>query len=88
MPVLNSRILKTSKNKNVEVFVVGTPADLSYPFQHLGANADILNSLRDGKHPLCEKIKSKKHPLMIVGKDALTRSDGEAILKTTKMIAN
>jgi NADH dehydrogenase/NADH:ubiquinone oxidoreductase subunit G len=52
-PVLNSRILKAYNNKNTKVYSIGTPADLTYPYQHLGSNAAILNEIANGSHPVC-----------------------------------
>ena len=70
------------------MLLVGTPVDLTYPFEHLGTNADVLEEIAAGTHPVCEKIKGAKLPLMIVGRDAISRKDGESILKCTKQIAN
>lgn len=42
-PVLNSRILKTTRKGKVDVLSIGTPADLTYPFEHLGTTANVLD---------------------------------------------
>lgn len=41
-PVLNSRILKTVNKNKTKVYVVGSSNDLTYPFEHLGSNANVL----------------------------------------------
>jgi NADH dehydrogenase/NADH:ubiquinone oxidoreductase subunit G len=41
-PVLNSRILKATKKKGTKVFSIGTPADLTYQYNHLGNSASVL----------------------------------------------
>jgi NADH dehydrogenase/NADH:ubiquinone oxidoreductase subunit G len=87
-PVLNSRILKTTRKRNIEVISIGSSTDLTYPYEHLGSNPAILREIEAGTHPICSKIQAAKLPLMIVGRDALTRNDGDAILNSTKKIAN
>jgi NADH dehydrogenase/NADH:ubiquinone oxidoreductase subunit G len=41
-PVLNSRILKAINKKKTKVYSVGTPADLTYSYTHLGNSAKTL----------------------------------------------
>jgi NADH dehydrogenase/NADH:ubiquinone oxidoreductase subunit G len=41
-PVLNSRILKSKHKRNPKVYTIGTPVDLTYEYEHLGATAKIL----------------------------------------------
>ena len=86
-PVLNSRILKAINKNKTKVFSIGTPADLTYPYVHIGNSAATLTDLASGKHPAAEELKSAKLPLMIVGYDTLTRSDSQNILNTTRSIA-
>ena len=62
--------------------MIGSPADLTYSYEHLGSNANLLMDLESS--PLAEKLKSAKLPLMIVGRDALTRPDGASILQKAK----
>ena len=47
-----------------------------------------MEELAAGTHPLADKFKGAKLPLMIIGRDALTRSDSAAILQTAKTAAN
>ena len=87
-PVLNSRILKAVNKKKARIFTIGTPNDLTYEYEHLGNTAQVINELYNGTHEVCKQIKSAKLPMLIMGRDALTRSDSEAILKKTKSMAN
>jgi len=52
-PVLNSRILKAINRKNAKVYSIGTPADLTYSYNHLGNSASTLANLASGKHAAC-----------------------------------
>ena len=67
---------------------MGTPADLSYHYTHLGNSATTLADIASGNHSAAEDLKAAKLPLMIVGRDALTRKDSHAILNSTRQIAN
>lgn len=87
-PVLNSRILKAVNKNKTKVYVVGSAADLTYPYEHLGSNANVLEDIAAGTNPIAEKFKGAKLPMMIVGRDALTRPDSAAILQKAKTIAN
>lgn len=87
-PVLNSRILKSKHRKNPKVYSIGTPVDLTYEYEHLGSTAKVLDEILSGNHAFCADVKNAKLPMIIVGRDALTRRDSEAILKRTKKIAN
>lgn len=80
--------MKCHDKLKAKIYSLGSAADLTYPYTHLGSNAQILEEIRSGSHPICEKIKAAKLPLMIVGRDALTRNDSEQIVKATKDIAN
>ena len=52
-PVLNSRILKSINKKKTKVFNIGTPADLTYAYTHLGVSASTLKDIAEGKHSVC-----------------------------------
>lgn len=86
--MLNSRILKAVNKKRSKIYTIGTPSDLTYEYEHLGNTAKTINELLEGSHELCEEIKKAKLPMLIVGRDALTRADSEAILGKVKSLAN
>jgi len=87
-PVLNSRILKAVNKKKTKIYNIGTPADLTYAYNHIGSSAAVLNEIVAGTHSVCEELKTAKLPLMIVGHDVLTRVDSQGILGACKKIAN
>lgn len=66
---------------------IGTPADLTYEYTHLGNSASVLADIASGKHAASEDLKHAKLPLMIVGRDALTRNDSHSVLTTARTIA-
>ena len=85
--MLNSRILKAINKKKTKIFNIGTAADLTYAYNHLGNSASTLTELASGQHSASQDLESAKLPLMIVGHDALTRSDSAAILNNLRTIA-
>ncbi len=52
-PVFNSRIRRQVLERDVHVAVLGTPAELTYEYTHLGNNAQTLVELAEGRHPFC-----------------------------------
>jgi hypothetical protein len=40
-----------------------------------------------GSHPFCEELKTAKLPMIILGRDAVSRADGAAIVQTVKTIS-
>ena len=79
-PVLNSRILNRWRQSQgrLPVGLIGTQADLTYPYEHLGAGPETLAKLASGSHPFLDKVKGVEHPLVVIGQAALARPDGAA----------
>jgi NADH-quinone oxidoreductase subunit G len=72
--VLNARIRKRYLKGNVLIGVVGEKADLTYPYNYLGAGPESLAQFVD--HAPAQKEK----PMFIIGQGALNRRDGAAVL--------
>jgi NADH-quinone oxidoreductase subunit G len=85
--VLNSRIRKRWRQGGLKVGLVGTPADLSYPCEHLGAGPQTLAEIMSGAHAFAKVLAEAKHPLVIVGQAAARRPDGRVVLSTAARIA-
>jgi NADH-quinone oxidoreductase subunit G len=81
-PVLNARILKRWRQiqGKLPLGLIGTQADLTYAYEHLGAGPETLAKLADGSHAFLDKLKGAERPLVIVGQAALARPDGTAVL--------
>jgi NADH-quinone oxidoreductase subunit G len=79
-PVLNARILKRWRQLQgrLPIGLIGEPADLTYPYDHLGAGPETLAKLAGGDDAFLDKIKDAERPLVIVGQAAVARPDGEA----------
>jgi NADH-quinone oxidoreductase subunit G len=87
-PVLNARIRKRWLEGGLSVGLVGTPIDLTYKVETLGAGAQTLKEIADGAHAFADVLKAAKRPMMIVGMGALTREDGAAVMAIAKSIAD
>ncbi len=61
--------------------------DFTFAYENLGDDPAILETLLAGKHSISKKLKVAKNPIIIVGYDALKRSDGKAILTKASDIA-
>jgi NADH-quinone oxidoreductase subunit G len=70
-PVLNARIRKRWRAGNVRIGLIGERADLTYPYDYLGAGPDTLASV---------DFAGLAKPIILVGQGALARADGEAVL--------
>jgi len=77
--VLNARIRKRWRAGPFAIGLVGERADLTYPYQYLGAGPDSLAELAAGRGDFAGALKQAKNPLILVGAGALARPDGAAI---------
>ncbi|HWC94377.1 MAG TPA: NADH-quinone oxidoreductase subunit NuoG, partial [Pseudolabrys sp.] len=83
--VLNARIRKRWRAGNFPVALIGEKADLTYPYDYLGAGAETLGKLAESK--FAEALKSAERPLMILGAGALARADGAGVASLAAKIA-
>jgi len=79
--VLNARIRKRYLKGNVLLGLVGEKADLTYPYNYLGAGPESLAQFVE--HAPADKQK----PMFIIGQGALNRPDGAAVLATVAKAA-
>jgi NADH-quinone oxidoreductase subunit G len=85
--VLNARIRKRWRTGQLKIGVIGAKADLTYPYDHLGAGTDSLSDLAAGKHSFADVLRGAKHPIVLVGAGALARHDGAAVLALSAKLA-
>lgn len=67
---------------SVQVGLLGVPADLTYKYEHLGADVASLSALAAGGSSFFNKLKAAARPVVIVGPAVMRRSDREAVLKS------
>lgn len=85
--VLNARIRKRWRSGQLKIGVIGERADLTYPYDYLGAGTDSFSALASGKHAFADVLRNAKHPIILVGAGATTRHDGQAVLATAARLA-
>ncbi|MFN3671999.1 MAG: NADH-quinone oxidoreductase subunit NuoG [Bosea sp. (in: a-proteobacteria)] len=73
-PILNARIRKRWLRGGFKIQLIGEQADLTYPYEYLGAGAETLAELIKGAKG------DSARPLVLIGQGALARSDGAAVL--------
>ena len=72
-PVLNARIRKRWTQGGLRVGLIGAAVDLTYPATHLGTGpADFAAAQKF--------LEGAEHPMVILGRGALTGADGAAVL--------
>lgn len=77
-PVYNARIRKAFLD-GAEVAVLGEAVDLTYKYEHLGADVKALESLSQGGKFL-DKLKAAKKPMVVVGSGIAARPDSQAVM--------
>jgi NADH-quinone oxidoreductase subunit G len=85
--VLNARIRKRWRAGKFPIAMIGERADLTYPYDYLGAGPETLAEVAAGKASFAETLKKAEHPLIIVGAGALARPDGAAIAALAAKVA-
>jgi NADH-quinone oxidoreductase subunit G len=78
--LVNARIRKRWRMAPLPVGLIGERADLTYPYEHLGAGPDALGELVAGRLGFGDRLRAAQRPLVIVGQGALGRSDGAPVL--------
>lgn len=86
-PLINARIRKAWRAHAVSIGMIGEAADLTYPYEHLGAGPRSLQDIASGQHAFAHALKAAKRPMLILGMGALAREDGGAVLRLAGKIA-
>ena len=86
--VLNSRLRRRWRQGNLAVALIGAAADLTYPYDYLGAGPQTLTDVADGKHSFAKVLRDAKRPMIIVGAAAAARPDGVGVLSAAARAAS
>jgi NADH-quinone oxidoreductase subunit G len=81
--IINARIRKRWRMSaalgGFPIGFIGERADLTYPYDYLGAGPETLKDVAAGANEFGAVLKKAEHPLVLIGMGALTRPDGAAI---------
>ncbi len=86
-PLVNARLRKRHLLGGFRVGRIGGAIDLTYPLTEIGAGAQSLEELQDGKHSFAEVLEAAERPMLILGQGPLCRADGAAILALAQKVA-
>lgn len=78
--IVNTRIRKAYLHNGLDVGLIGEKVDLTYEYDHVGADAKAVQDLVAGKGEFAKKFASAKKPMIIVGSAVAEHADGKAIL--------
>jgi len=82
--ILNARIRKAYVKNKLQIYSIGNPGDLTYPYKIIGNNTSVIKEISQGSHQISEKIKKSKKPIIIIGESALYGEKGQYIFETLK----
>ncbi|EHM02334.1 NADH dehydrogenase, G subunit [Acetobacteraceae bacterium AT-5844] len=88
-PVLNARIRKRWNAGALKIATIGESGlDLTYKAEHLGEGTSALSALIDGTGAFAKVLAEAKKPMIILGRGAVAREDGAAVLAAAWQLAN
>lgn len=67
--------------------LIGPAVDLTYEYQHLGEDLNVLSELAEGRGAFWNRLSKAKRPLIVLGADQLDRTDGGAILAAVQQLS-
>ena len=82
--LINARIRKSYIKNKTEIYSIGNPGDLTYPYNVIGSNTSIIKEIVTGSHKIFKKILKSKKPIIILGESALIGDTGEYVFESLK----
>ena len=82
--ILNARIRKAFAQKQVPVFSIGDPGDLTYDYEIIGNKTDVIKEIVSKEHKFSQKLLSAKKPIIIIGESSLELKSGKYIFEEFK----
>lgn len=86
-PIINARIRRAWFDNDADIGLVGAVMDLTYPYTILGTRPADLAGIAKQRNAFVRAFKKAKRPMIIVGQDALTRTDGAQVLRAIGKLA-
>ncbi|HHL43941.1 MAG TPA: NADH-quinone oxidoreductase subunit G, partial [Hellea balneolensis] len=86
-PLVNTRIRKAWLHGDLEIGVVGAAVDLTYDYDQIGIHATDLEVFLKSNKGFARKLKSAKHPMILIGQGVLNGPKAAQILRLCGKIA-
>ena len=84
--MLNARIRKAFVQKQIPIFSIGDPGDLTYEYTKVSNKTDEIKKIFNKEGELAKKLFSSKKPLIIIGESALELKSGKYLFEGLKNI--
>ena len=82
--MLNARIRKIFAQKQVPIYSIGNPGDLTYNYTIIGNKVEDINKILNNSSDFSKKILSSKKPLVIIGESAVEIKSGKYVVEGFK----
>ena len=82
--MVNARIRKVFAQRQVPIYSIGNPGDLTYNYEIIGDTTDDVMKILSNDSEFSKKIISSKKPIIIIGESALELESGEYIFEGFK----
>ncbi len=82
--MLNARIRKSFVKKNIPIYSIGDPGDLTYDYKILGNKTEDIKKILNNEVEFSKKLISSKKPIVIIGESALEIESGKYIFEEFK----
>ena len=82
--MVNARIRKAFAQRQVPIYSIGNPGDLTYDYNIIGDTTDDIKKILNNDSDLSKKIISSKKPIIIIGESTLELESAEYIIEGFK----
>ncbi len=82
--MVNARIRKAFAQRQVPIYSIGNPGDLTYDYNMIGDTTDDIKKILNNDSDLSKKIISSKKPIIIIGESTLELESAEYIVEGFK----
>ena len=82
--MLNARIRKVFAQKQVPIYSIGDPGDLTYDYTIIGNKTDDIKKIFNNEIDFSSKLSSSKKPIIIIGESILELDCGKYIFEGFK----
>ena len=83
-PSLNLKLRKRYLKGNFKVVSLNSLVDLTFPVISIGTNINILKTIAEGSHFMCQEFINKSNPMVIIGSEIFKRNDSNELNEVLK----